>query len=109
MILVSSNINRKVVRKIGKALSSVQKLPIQVKEGTSVKDKVEELFRTAKFRTKKVTWLGTSVGVETLDQEEIRTNLVKAVNFLVSILPKGWLNLRTLHIKTTMGKPVRIY
>lgn len=101
--------NRKVIKSIGKALSSVQRLPIQVPEKDSMKGKIEELFRSARFRTKKVAWLGTSVGVETLENEDLRQNLVKSVNFLVSILPKGWFNIRSINVKTTMGKPVRIF
>lgn len=32
-----------------------------------------------------------------------------SVNFLVSLLKKNWQNVRTLYIKSTMGKPVRLY
>jgi large subunit ribosomal protein L10Ae len=44
-----------------------------------------------------------------LTQDELRHNINMAVNFLVSLLKKGWQNIRTLHIKTTMGKSYRIY
>lgn len=32
-----------------------------------------------------------------------------AVNFLVSLLKKNWQNVRCLYIKSTMGKPFRLY
>ena len=32
-----------------------------------------------------------------------------SVNFLISLLKKGWNNIRTLHIKTSMGKAYRLY
>lgn len=31
------------------------------------------------------------------------------VGFLASLLKKGWNNISSLHIKTSMGKPVKIY
>jgi ribosomal protein L1 len=35
--------------------------------------------------------------------------LQMAVNFLVSLLKKNWQNVKCLYLKSTMGKPVRIY
>lgn len=32
-----------------------------------------------------------------------------SINYLISLLKKGWQNIRTIHIKTSMGKSHRIY
>ena len=32
-----------------------------------------------------------------------------SVNFLVSLLKKNWQNVRCLYIKSSMGKPYRLY
>ena len=36
-------------------------------------------------------------------------HVVAAINFLVSLLKKNWQNVKSLHIKATMGKPVRLF
>jgi large subunit ribosomal protein L10Ae len=108
-LLVSANLNKNVIKLAGKPLGSVNRLPIQLGDNDSYKKKFDELQKTVKFRTKKFPWFGTGVAIETLPAEDIRSNVVKTINFLVSLLPKGWLNIKSLNLKTTMGKPTRIY
>ena len=38
-----------------------------------------------------------------------RLNVTLAINFLVSLLKKNWQNLKSVHIKSTMGKSQRIF
>jgi len=53
--------------------------------------------------------MGTAVGHVKMTEEELRQNINMSVNFLVSLLKKGWQNIRSLHIKTTQGNPKRLY
>lgn len=53
--------------------------------------------------------MGVAIGNVGMTEMEVRTNIMYAVNFLVSLLKKNWQNVRCLYIKTTMGKPVRLY
>lgn len=53
--------------------------------------------------------MGVAVANVSMSETEIRTNIMYAVNFLVSLLKKNWQNVKCLYIKTTMGKPVRLY
>ena len=108
VLLVTDTLSRSVTKLIGRYVTSIGKLPVPIGEKESVGDKVEDLMKTIRFRVKKFAWLAQSVGVDTLDVEELRQNVIKSLNFLASLLPKGWQNLKSVHIKTTMGKPQRL-
>lgn len=109
VLLVSESLSRNVTKLIGRYVTQIGKLPVPIGENEKVADKVEELMRTVRFRTKKFPWLAQSVGIDSLEEEELRQNITKSINFLVSLLPKGWQNIKSIHIKTTMGKPQKLY
>ena len=44
-----------------------------------------------------------------MTEDQIRQNLTIAINYLVSLLKKGWNNVKSLYIRTTMGKPVALF
>jgi large subunit ribosomal protein L10Ae len=44
-----------------------------------------------------------------MSQDELVSNISLGVNFLVSLLKKNWQNVRALHVKSSMGKPQRLY
>ncbi|KAK6231827.1 hypothetical protein SCA6_001900 [Theobroma cacao] len=44
-----------------------------------------------------------------MEEKQIFQNVQLSVNFLVSLLKKNWQNVRCLHLKSTMGRPQRIY
>ena len=108
-LLVSENINKQVAAQIGKILSSVHKLPVTLPEADSVQSRLKELQYSIRWRIKKVPWLAQGVGVDTLEDEQLRQNVNKSLNFLVSLLPKGWQSIRTVHVKFSMGQGQRIF
>jgi large subunit ribosomal protein L10Ae len=57
---------------------------------------------------KKVTNMNVAVGHEKMTDEELRANIVTSLNFLVSLLKKGWHNMKSVNIKTTMGPAVKL-
>merc|ERR1711935_268774 len=108
-LLVSDTLNKQVAAQIGKILSSVHKLPLILSEGEKPADKIKELLYSCRWRMKKVPWLAQGVGIDTLENESIRQNVNKSMNFLISLLPKGWQNIKTVHLKFTMGRVQRIF
>ncbi|KAB0359479.1 hypothetical protein FD754_003635 [Muntiacus muntjak] len=57
----------------------------------------------------KVLCLAVAVGHVKMTDDGLVYNIHLAVKFLVSLLKKNWQNVRALCIKSTMGKPQRLY
>ena len=85
------------------------KFPLVIQPGDNVQAKIDEGLATIKFQLKKVINLGLAIGHVNLNEEQLRQNLLMSINFLVSLLKKGWNNIGSLTIRSTMGKPVKIY
>ena len=107
--LASESIIKTIPRVVGPHMNRAGKFPTSVSVAESLTEKANEIRSTVKFQLKKVLCLGTCVGHAEMDQEQIRQNTVTAVNFLISLLKKNWQNMKSCYIKTTMGKPQRIY
>jgi large subunit ribosomal protein L10Ae len=107
--LASESIIKTIPRVVGPYMNRANKFPTAVAAGENLTEKVQELQSTIKFQLKKVLCLGCCIGHINMPEDEVRQNCVMAVNFFVSLLKKNWQNLRSAYIKTTMGKPQRIY
>lgn len=94
---------------MGPGLNKAGKFPLLLTHDETLEDKLVELKSTVKFQLKKVLGLGVAIGTVDQDMVDIFENLNLAINFLVGMLKKHWQNVKTLHLKSTMGKPVRIY
>jgi large subunit ribosomal protein L10Ae len=53
--------------------------------------------------------MGTAIGNIETGEEKLRQNIVMAINFLVSLMKKGWQNVGTLYLKTSMGTSYKIF
>lgn len=85
------------------------KFPTPVSHADNLTDKMTEVKSTIKFQLKKVLCMGVAVGNVGMDQEELIGNIMLAINYLVSLLKKGWQNVGSLTIKASMSPPKRLY
>ena len=108
-MFVSESIVSQLPKLGGKFFAKWGKFPFVIKGNEQVKVKVDEQLASVKFQLKKVLCLGVAVGNVDMTEEQIRQNLNMTINLLVSLLKKGWNNIKSLYIKTTMGKPVSLF
>lgn len=105
------------------------KFPTPVSGTEDLSNKLTEVRSTIKFQLKKVLCLGVAVGHVQMTDDQVLGNVMLStprvmsalnvflsftlvmpgINFLVSLLKKNWQNVKSLHIKTTMGKPIRLF
>jgi large subunit ribosomal protein L10Ae len=107
--LASDSIIRSIPRILGPGLNKAGKFPSLLTHSESMSEKISSVKSTLKFELKKVLCLGALIGNVNMTEEMLIQNISLAINFLVSLLKKNWQNVKSLHIKSTMGKPVRIY
>ncbi|RZC84060.1 hypothetical protein C5167_046847 [Papaver somniferum] len=115
--LASEAVIKQIPRLLGPGLNKagmffyqeLSKFPTLVTHQESLEAKVNETKAMVKFQLKKVLCMGVAVGNLGMEEKQIFQNVQLSVNFLVSLLKKNWQNVRCLYLKSTMGKPVRIF
>ena len=85
------------------------KFPTPISHSEDLNNKMTEVKSTIKFQLKKVLCMGVAVGNVGMTQEQLTANIMLAINYLVSLLKKGWQNVGGLVIKASMSPPRRLY
>ena len=85
------------------------KFPSPISHNEDLNNKITEVKSTIKFQLKKVLCLGVAVGNVSMTEDELVSNVMLAINYLVSLLKKGWQNVGSLTIKASMSPPKRLY
>jgi len=109
LFLASDSLIRQIPRLLGPQLNKMGKFPSPCSHDQPLKAKIDELQHTVKFQMKKVLCLGVAVGNVSLTKDQLLQNITLSVNTLIGLLKKGWQNVRSLNIKSTMGPVQRIY
>jgi len=98
--LVDARIIRLVPKFLGKPFYKRKKFPVQVKLDS--KDLSKEVERALKVSCLALTQTGTSscvtIGLTSMPEGQLCSNLVAAVRLLETKYPGGWANIRALHL-----------
>lgn len=107
--IASPMIIKKVPRIMGPGLYRAKKHPMLVTHEQTLMSRVKEVKATVNFTSsKKSNCLGFAVGNVKLTADQLVDNIEGVVTYLLTRLPKGWDNIRCMHIKSTMGPRQRI-
>jgi large subunit ribosomal protein L10Ae len=109
LLLASDSLVKKIPTVLGPILNRIGMFPQVVTHNEDLRTKVDDSRASIKFQLKKVTCMAVAIGNENMTEEQLRQNINMGVNFLASLLKKGWHNLKSVHIKTTMGKPYKLF
>jgi large subunit ribosomal protein L10Ae len=109
LLIASDSLVKKIPTVLGPILNRIGMFPQVVTHNEDLRSKVDDARASIKFQLKKVTCMSVAIGNEKMSEDELRQNILMGVNFLASLLKKGWHNLKTVHIKTTMGKPFKLF
>merc|ERR1711967_127072 len=107
--LASGTIMKQIPRLLGPTMHKLGKFPTLLEKTDDMMDKITGIKSTVKFQLKKVLTLGVACANVDMTEQQIYANIQITVNFLVSLLKKNWQNIKTLHVKSTMGPSTRIY
>lgn len=109
VLLCTDSIVKQLTKVLGPILNKINRFPVAITHAEPLAKKIDEVKSSVKFQLKKVLCMGVAVGNVEMTEEQLRQNITMSINFLVSLLKKGWQNIKTAHIKTTMGKVVRVF
>jgi large subunit ribosomal protein L1 len=97
-----------IARFLGKYLAPRGKMPQPIAPNIDIPQLLERLTRTSRLRIKENPVVLTKVGTVKMDSRQIAENIEAIIHALEGRLEKGIMNIRSAHIKTTMGKTVKI-
>eukprot|EP01084_Bolivina_argentea_P183904 317286_1 len=112
-ILASSSIIRQIPRLLGPQLNRMGKFPLAVRPNEKIAEKVEAFSKNVKFSLKfkagAPMCLSGPIGHINMKPKQIEENIIAAANFILTLMKRGWQNVKKIHIKSSMGPSFTIY
>jgi len=111
--IAQANVMPAVAKTFGRFLSALGKMPSPkaghvVPPKANIEPLVKSLRKTVHVSIKKAPVFQTLIGNETMDDDDLAKNATTVMERLKGKLPKGEHNIKSVLLKTTMGKPVKL-
>ena len=97
-----------VGKSLGATLGPRGKMPTPVPPNANIADQIARHQKLAILRLKSQPLLQNRVGTEDMKDEEIAENITVIIRRLEGKLKRGIKNIKSITLKTTMGKPVEL-
>ena len=97
----------RIGRILGQALGPKGKIPTPVPPNAPVETMIQRMRTAVRVRSRGSLGVGAKVGDSTLSETNLADNILAAVQAVSKKLPNGDKNIRTVMVKTTMGKPAK--
>ena len=92
---------------LGQALGPKGKIPSPVPPNAAVEGMINRMRTAVRVRSRGSLGVMAKVGDSKLTEAQLAENILAAVNAVTKKLPNGDRNIRTIMVKTTMGKPAK--
>ena len=79
-----------------------------IREQDDIKEIIERHRRIVRIKMKKVPLIQLKVGKKSMDKNQITENILAVVKHIADQLPNKWNSVKSIYIKTSMGKPVKV-
>jgi len=97
----------RVGKVLGQALGPKGKIPSPVPPNSPIEAMINRMRTAVRVRSRGSLGVMAKVGDAKLSDAELAENIVAVVNAITKKLPNGDRNIRTIMVKTTMGKPAK--
>jgi len=105
--LADTSLMPRIGKVLGQALGPKGKIPTPVPPNSPIEGMINRMRTAVRVRSRGSLGVMAKVGDSKLSEPEIADNIVAVVNAVSKKLPNGDKNIRTIMVKTTMGKPTK--
>lgn len=106
--LVEASLMPVAARALGAALGSLGKSPVPIPPGTNIDSFAAKFKRSVTVRLRKIPQVSCMIGTETMPVQELLENANAVISRVVEKLERKWANVKSIYIKTSMGKPIKV-
>jgi len=105
--LADTSLMPRIGKVLGQALGPKGKIPTPVPPNSPIEAMINRMRTAVRVRGRGSLGVMAKVGDSKLSESDIAENIVAVVNAVSKKLPNGDKNIRTIMVKTTMGKPAK--